>query len=427
MNQIEHQAIYGFATRLFPICRSITGNGVRDTLRLIQTEVPELQIREIPSGTQVFDWEVPDEWNIRDAYVMNEQGERVIDFQKNNLHVMSYSIPVNQRMTLAELQDHLYSLPDQPDAIPYVTSYYKQRWGFCLTENERQQLKEGCYEVVIDSDLKPGSLTYGECILPGEESQEVLLSTYICHPSMANNEVSGMVVAAHLGKWLRHLPQRRYTYRIVFVPETIGAIAYLSLHLQEMKANTIAGFMVTCVGDDRAFSFLPSRLGNTLSDRVARHVLKYAAPDYRAYSFLKRGSDERQYCSPGVDLPVVSIMRSMYGTYPEYHTSLDNLDLISPAGLGGAFEVFKKCLLALEHNRFYRLKVLCEPRLGKRGLYQTLGTKQFPEDTYNLSNFIAYCDGNHDLIDLAERIEIPIERCYPIVEQLLKHDLIDTI
>jgi aminopeptidase-like protein len=418
------QDMYRFAEQLFPICRSTTGEGLRQTLRMIAERVPGLSIGEVPSGTRCFDWTIPDEWNIRDAYVIGPDGERVIDFRRHNLHVVGYSVPVDKTLTLGELDKHLHSLPEQPKAIPYVTSCYARRWGFCIAHEERSRLKPGTYRAVIDSTLAPGVLNYGEVILRGATEQEVLLSTYVCHPSMANNEVSGVVVTTYLAQWLAQLPERRYTYRILFVPETIGAIAYLSRHLDIMKRNTVAGFVVTCVGDERCYSLLPSRLGGTLADRVAAHVLKHHAPDFIRYSFLHRGSDERQYCSPGVDLPVVSVMRSKYSEYPEYHTSLDDLRLITPAGLGGSYEVLRKCLLALERNRRYVVTCLCEPHLGPRGLYPTLSTKGSAEGVRTMMNLLAYADGTRDLLDIADRIGVPIEECCPHIDRLLAAGLL---
>ena len=379
---------------LFPICRSITGNGVRQTLNIIKKIIP-ITIHEVSSGTKVFDWEIPNEWNIKDAYVKDENGNRVIDFRKSNLHVVGYSVPVDKWITLSELQDNLHSLPEQPNAIPYVTSYYKKYWGFCISHDERLKLKDGKYHVFIDSTLEKGSLTYGEYIIKGETEQEVFLSTYICHPSMANNELSGPVVAAFIGKWLASQP-RRYTYRIIFIPETIGSITYLSQHLEELRENVLVGFNLSCIGDDKAYSYVASPYEKTRADKVASNVLSFKHPDFIKHSFLNRGSDERQYCSPGVDLPLVTLCRSLYGKYPEYHTSLDNLDFVTEEGLLGGYELVKDCIYVIENNRSFRVICYGEPQLGKRGLYPNMNTKKSRKLVITMLDFITYSDGTND-------------------------------
>ncbi|MDR2638974.1 MAG: DUF4910 domain-containing protein [Helicobacteraceae bacterium] len=396
--------MYRWANDLFPICRSITGKGAEETLRYIQTILPEMEIRKVPTGTKAFDWIVPQEWEINDAYIADERGDRIVDFKKLNLHVMGYSTAVDETLSFEELDSHLYSLKDLPNAVAYVTSYYERRWGFCIAHSQREELRKEPhkkYRVKIDSRHFDGHLTYGECVLKGESEKEILLSTYICHPSMANNELSGPVVAAALGRYLKEAP-RRYTYRIVFAPETIGSIVYLSANLKTMKERTIAGFVLTCIGDDRCYSYLSSRYGNTLADKIAIHTLKYIAPNFKRYSFLDRGSDERQYCSAGVDLPVCLIMRSKFGEYPEYHTSLDNMGLISPAGLEGGFNAVKSCLDIAEANYVYTNTVLCEPQMSKRNLYPTMSAKGSADKVRTLMNFLAYADGTNDLIDIAE-------------------------
>ena len=419
--------IFSLAERLFPICRSITGDGVRETLRIIAEQVPELTVHEVPTGTECVDWTVPQEWNIRDAWVIDPDGNKIIDFQQHNLHVVGYSVPVDETVSLEELDQHLHSLPDQPQAIPFVTSYYQPRWGFCLAHEQRQSLRPGDYQVLIDSELKDGNLTYGEVVLPGDSSQEVFLSTYVCLPSMGYNELSGPVVMTFLLKWLASLARRRYTYRAVFVPETIGSIVYLSRNSQQMKERVVAGFNISCVGDDRAYSYLPSRTEDTLADQVAQHVLQHTDPDYQRYRFLDRGSDERQYCSPNIDLPVATVMRTKYGIYPEYHTSLDDLTVISPEGLFGGYTALQHCLQVLENNLQVRVTVSCEPQLGRRGLYPTLSEKGSADLTRRMMNLLAYADGQRTLLEIAEKIESPMWELVPIVEQLLEHQLLEVL
>jgi aminopeptidase-like protein len=411
--------------RLWPICRSITGNGVRKTLKIIKEKI-DLTICEVPTGTKVFDWEIPSEWNINDAYILNSAGEKIIDFNKNNLHVVGYSTPVDQWMELEQLEEHLHSLEEQPDAIPYVTSYYKAYWGICLSHNQRKKLTPGKYRVFIDSSLSNGSLTYGEYKIKGAKEKEVFISTYICHPSMANNELSGPAVASQLAKWLTSL-KLNFSYRFVFIPETIGSISYLASHYKEMKKNVIAGFNISCVGDNDNYSYVKSRYGNTYADRVSLKILDTNYPAYKAFSFLERGSDERQYCSPGIDLPFVTLCRTKFQEYPEYHTSLDNLSYICKDGLTGALELIKRIIVLIENNKYYRIKTLCEPQLGRRNLYPVLSTKTSVSSVKRLMNFIAYADGTNDLINISDITGIPLEEIYEYVELLLKEDLLEEV
>jgi len=427
-DQSAGDQMHNLARELFPICRSITGDGVRETLRLIKRHLPGLEIHEIPTGQRCFDWVVPQEWNIRDAYVKNQSGDRIIDFNESNLHLVNYSIPVEKDVDLEELEQHLHSLPQQPDLIPYVTSYYTPAWGFCIADSKRKQLKDGIYSVKVDSSLEDGSLSYADLLIRGESEREVLISTYTCHPSMANNETSGPVVATFLAKWILRQKSRRYSYRIIFVPETIGAVAYLSRHLDEMKEKTVAGFVLTCVGDNRAYSYMPSRKGKTLADQAALHVLNNNVSDFISYSYLNRGSDERQYCAPGVDLPVCSIMRTKYGEFPEYHTSADDLSLVTPEGLQGTFDIYTDLIRILESNHTYVSTVLGEPQLGKRNLRQKGGAgKGLSKDFQLISNFLAYADGGASVIDIAETLGVYALDLLDVIDKLKEQKLIKVV
>jgi aminopeptidase-like protein len=420
--------IHSFANELWAFNRSITGEGVRETLSCIKRHFQNFNIRSVSSGTKVFDWTVPDEWHVSEAYIITPSGKKICDFSINNLHLVGYSIPFRGRIKLEKLQKHLHSLPEQPNAIPYITSYYEERWGFCLTQEQRNVLADGEYVVVIDSKLFAGQLNYGELILPGESDQEIFLSTYICHPSMANNELSGPTVATYLAKWLSELKVRRYTYRFIFIPETIGSITYLSKNYIHLKKKVFAGFNISCVGDERSYSYLPSRNGNTISDKVAKHVLKWIDPNYKSWTWLDRGSDERQYCAPGIDLPIASILRTKYGQYPEYHTSLDNLDnVVTPKGLDGGYWALRRALELIEKNNIYKVNILCEPQMGRRGLYPTLSKKNSGDQTRLIMNLLSYCDGEHSLIDIAEKINLPAWDLYESIETLISHNLISPI
>lgn len=418
--------IAAYFDRLWPILRSITGVGVRESHDILAELLP-LERFEVPSGTQVFDWTVPQEWVVRDAYVVTPDGRRILDVRENNLHLVNYAVPFRGQLSRTELDAHLYSLPEQPDAIPYVTSYYAPRWGFCLTHRERQRLPEGTYEVVVDTEHTGGSLTLSEAVLPGESGEEVLLSTYTCHPSMANNELSGPLVTAFLYRRLAGWEGRRHTYRFAFVPETIGALAYLKLRGKTLKRRLVAGYVVTCAGDDAPFTYKRSRRGDTVADRAALHVLgKY--PDTKVHAFFPQGSDERQYCSPGFDLPVGSMMRSMYGTYPEYHTSLDNREFISLAALQGSVDLYERVLKTLELNRSYRnLAPYGEPNLGKRGLYPARGTDR-PEERVAATLWVLnYSDGAHDLLHIAELSGLDVTVLADAARACLKAGLLEPL
>jgi aminopeptidase-like protein len=420
----EGEYMHELATRLWPIHRSITGTGVRETLAIIQQELPDLVIHEVPSGTQVFDWTVPQEWVIRGARLIGPDGDTIINLKDSNLHVVGYSIGVDTELTLEELQPHLHSIPEQPDAIPFVTSYYHPHWGFCLTHEQRETLQPGTYRAIIDAEHFDGSLTYGELIIPGDTDDEIFLSTYVCHPSLANNELSGPVVATALARWIQSLPNRHYTYRIAFTPESIGAITYASRNLEALKANVIAGFQLTCIGDDRQFTYLASRHGNTRIDRIAKRVLQ-SRPNVVHYSYLHRGSDERTYSSAGVDLPFISIMRSRYADYPEYHTSADDLErVVTPEGLQGGFDAIKECIETLEREPVLITTTYGEPQLGKRGLYHTMLNKNTSDEVMLRTNILAYADGQHAISDVAELTGDDAETITAMVQELLNHDLI---
>ncbi|NLG08638.1 MAG: DUF4910 domain-containing protein [Deinococcales bacterium] len=409
----ELAALERLFDRLQPLPRSITGDGVRRTHDVLAELLP-LERLEVPSGTQVFDWEVPLEWNVDQAYLVAPDGRRLLDYAAEPLHLVGYSVPFRGRLSRAELEPHLYSLPEQPDAIPYVTSYYSPRWGFCLTHEQRLALPDGEYEVVIDSRLEPGSLTLSECLLPGASEQEVLVSTYTCHPSMANNELSGPLVAAFLYARLARLPERRLSYRFVFAPETIGAIAYLHLRGAALRDRVVAGYVVTCTGGPAGLTYKRSFAGDSLADRAAEHVLAHLEGEPcppRVIDFAPTGSDERQYNSPGFRLPVGSLVRTMYGTYPEYHTSRDDKAFVDLAAVQRTLDAYYRICRVLDGNVVYSSRVpYGEPQLGRRGLYPTatvaarnVGAADALFWTLNLA------DGHHDLLAIAARSRLPFE------------------
>lgn len=416
-----------FMAEMYPICRSITGDGVRQTLDIIRRQIP-LTASEVPSGTAVFDWEVPKEWNIRDAWIKNDREEKIVDFKRHNLHVVNYSVPVRRRMTLSELKPHLFSLPDQPDLIPYRTSYYKETWGFCLPHNQLEQLPDGNYEVCIESTLAPGHLTLGEYFLPGETTDEFLISCHVCHPSLANDNLSGIALAVALAKHLGALGRHRWSYRFLFIPGTIGSITWLALN--EANAQRIkAGLVLTCVGDSGMVSYKKSRRGDALIDRAVLHVLKTSGDDHRVIEFYPYGYDERQYCSPGFDLPVGAFMRSQHGTFPEYHTSADNLDFVRAESLADSFMKVAAVINVAENNNcLVNLNPKCEPRLGKRGLYGNVGgARQGAFDELALLWVLNLSDGHWDLLSIAERAGIGFEKIHAAALALEKAGLLRRI
>lgn len=405
--------MHQFAKHLWPLNRSLTGDGVRKTLDCIKKELPKLETLAFKSGKKVFDWKIPNEWNVNYAYIIDPSGTKICNFHENNLHLVGYSESIEKTLTLEELLPFLHSLPDQPDAIPYITSYYESRWGFCLTHDQKLALKAGDYKVCISTSTTPGELLIGEIFIPGKSKKEVFISTYTCHPSMANNEISGITVSTFLAKYLLTRNDLFYSYRFVFLPETIGSITYLQKNLRKMKKNIIAGFNLTCIGDDRNYSYLPSRKGDTLSDKAALHILNNCFPGYRKYSWLDRGSDERQYCAPGVDLPIASLMRTKYGDYSEYHTSLDDLiNVVTPSGLEGGFNLVKKVIQAIEWNFTPKSIFLGEPMLSKRNLYPSLSTKSPQKETRFRMDIISYSDGSKSLIDIADLLNKEIREVY---------------
>lgn len=401
--------MYELITELYPICRSITGNGVRESLAILGRHIP-LEIHEVPSGTSVFDWTVPLEWNIRDAYIKNPAGEKIVDFNRSNLHILNYSVPVHYKVRLTELKDHLFSIPEHPDWIPYRTSYYKENWGFCVTDRMLNSLEDGEYEVCIDSSLEAGHLTFGEYYLPGQSSDEILISCHSCHPSLCNDNLSGMALATFLAKTLQSLP-RRYSCRFLFIPGTIGSITWLALNDSQVP-HIRHGLVVACVGDAGKLTYKKSRRGDAEIDRAVMQVLKTSGQEYEVVDFSPYGYDERQYCSPGFNLPVGSLTRTPHGRYPEYHTSADDLDLVQPPYLADSFSKYLEILDLLDNNkRYLNTNPKCEPQLGKRGLYSAIGgRKDTSNDEMAMLWVLNMSDGDHSLLDISERASIEFER-----------------
>lgn len=422
----EKDQLEEYFDRLWPINRSLSGNGNRESFRIL-SELVDLDIREIPSGTKCFDWEIPAEWNAKEAWIKNSKGEKIVDFNRNNLHLLGYSEPVKGSFSYDELKEHIYTLSEQPDVVPYVTSYYKRRWGFCMSHDSFVELdKNETYKVFIDSSLdEKGSMTIGEAVIEGSSEKEILFSTYVCHPSMANNELSGPLVTAFLYNRIKKIKNPKYTYRFVFVPETIGSIYYLSEKGEHFRKNLEGGFILTCIGDDGAFTYKKSRKGDALPDKVAKMILEQTEQKFNLMDFFPSGSDERQYCSPGFDLPIGVMMRTMYGTYPEYHTSADDKNFISFEAMEESVEKLYQFVEILELNQVYwNTLPYCEPQLGKRGLFPTLGTKNPGEFIKTMMWILNLSDGFHDLISISEKSGLPFSQLIPVLKKLKENGIL---
>ena len=416
--------MHALVAELFPICRSITGEGLRQTLRRLQRDVP-LELVEVPSGTQVFDWTIPREWNIRDAWIMNDRGERVVDFRRSSLHVVNYSVPVRARMRLSELRPFLHTLPDQPDRIPYRTSYYRESWGFCLTQRTLDMLPDEEYDVCIDSSLAAGHLTYGEYLVRGRTNEEVLISCHCCHPSLANDNLSGLAVATALARRLtQRVDELQYSYRFLFIPGTIGSITWLARN-KEAASRIKHGLVLSCLGDDGPLTYKQSRRASALIDRAAEHVLRRSAASDRIRAFVPYGYDERQYCSPGFNLAVGCLTRTPNGEYREYHTSADDLSLVSARSLADSLDACERIVEILEHDaRYVNLQPYCEPQLGTRGLYRPTGGTGLPEYEMALLWVLNFSDGEHSLLEIADRAGIEFRTVLRAATDLDSHELI---
>jgi aminopeptidase-like protein len=417
--------LYDDLTNLYPICRSITGDGIEYTLKYIQNRIP-ININYIPTGTQVFDWKIPKIWNIKNAWIKNSKGDKIVDLNDHYLHVLNYSIPINKKVSLEELKKHLYTLEDFPDWIPYRTSYYQENWGFCMKHNDFLNLKEDEYEVFIDSSLENGNLCYGDLLIKGEVEKEILISSYCCHPQQCNDSLSGTIVALHLAEYL--LKQKNYySYRFVFIPETIGSIAYLSKNLEVMKKNTVGGYTLTCLGDEGDFTYLKTRNENQMIDRVTLFLLESSGVKYKVRDFNQCGSDERQYNYPGVDLNIGSLMKTKYWEFDEYHTSADNLNFVTQKGLEDSYNFYLKCIELIERNHYYVNTKICEPQLGKYGLYNFIGVEKNIKNNINSMNiltFLYYADGKNDIISISKILNLKIEVIYHLITVLTEKKLL---
>lgn len=433
-NRMQTKKFYNLAKKkLFKICRSITGEGVRKTLKIYKSYFPSLKIKSIPSNSTVFDWKIPPEWNITDAYILDKYKKKIVDFQNSNLHLVGYSVPINKRLNRRELFKHLHSLPKQPNAIPYVTSYYKKNWGFCVTHNEKKKFEKKYkatdnFLVVIKSSFKKkGILNYGELLIKGKTKKEILISTYICHPSMANNELSGSIVSLSLIDFFKKKKLDK-SLRFIFIPETIGAIAYINKNLNYLKKNYLGGYNLSCIGDERKHSCVFSKYGNSLTDKYLSEAYKKLKIKFKSYSFLKRGSDERQFNSPGINLPMATICRSKFTEFPEYHTSLDNFKLVTEKGTNGGFKVAKEAINIFQKSIIPKTTTICEPKLSKRGLHKNISIKtnyKYKNKTKNLLSFIQYADGTNDLEQISKYLKLEKKQAYKLFLILKKNKLVE--
>ena len=409
--------IYDLIKELYPICRSITGNGVRETLNIIKLIIP-INIKSVSSGEQIYDWKIPKEWNINNAYIIDSDGNKLIDFKKNNLHVVNYSQPVDKIIEFSELKKHIHTIEEFPEFIPYLTTYYKDYWGFCMKYNQFKNMKDGKYKVKIDSKLEDGELVYADLIIKGKTTKEILLSTYICHPSLCNDNLSGISILTYLTKWLL-TKENYYTYRIVFVPETIGSITYINKNVDILKKNVIGGYVLTCLGDSGNFTYLMTQDENNLVDRITLNILKYVTKEYKLRKMYDSGSDERQYNFPNVNLKIGSLMRTKYTEFEEYHTSADNLSFINSKSLNESYDMYIKCIEAIENNIIYTPLTICEPKLDKYGLYSLLGgERKRSEDSKLIRVILYYLDGEKNLLQIAEKLEKPIYDLYNTINLL---------
>ena len=424
MKKIQGKLMFKWMTDLFPVCRSICGPGFKKSLMYLNKQKLDLKILNFPSGSKVFDWVVPNEWHIKDAYIQDSRGKKFAEFKKNNLHVVNFSQSINKVLNKKEILKKIFSDKKNKNAIPYITSYYKKDWGFCMKERDKRKLKGNKFKAIIDSKFIKGNLKIGELCLKGKNKKEIFFSTYLCHPSMANNELSGPVVQTALVNFIKkNYKKTNFSYRFVYLPETIGSIAYLSRNLKNLKKNVIAGFNLTCLGDENAYSLVKSKENNTISDKALKSAL-FMKKNYKEYSFIHNGSDERQYCSPGVDLPVATFCRSKFGEYKEYHTSLDNLNFVTPKALQESLDILIDIVICFEEFLYPKSKILCEPFLSKYGLYKSMTTKYDYKNIQNILNEINYANGKKSIFDISLTIGVEINSLIKIYKELKNKKII---